>query len=60
MGCPWAGVLGQGECCSSSYSERVARGGGGGQRWCVGCRMLGLCVQGGGTGAVTLVQGWGA
>lgn len=60
MGYPWAGVLGQGGCCTSSYSEWVALGGAG-QRWCVGCsRMLGLCVQGGGAGAVTPVEEWGA
>lgn len=46
MRCLWAGVLGQGGCCTSSYSKWVALGGAG-QRWDVGCRMLGLCVQGG-------------
>lgn len=58
MGYPWAGMLGQGGCCTSSYSERVALGGAV-QRWCVGCRMLGLCVQGVGAGAVTPVGGGG-
>lgn len=56
MRCLWAGVLGQGGCCTSSYSEWVALGGAG-QRWDVGCWD---CVCRVDSGAVTPVGGQGA